>query len=87
MKATFADAVCATCDGVLIRRFLPSHMTNGEISEALFLSVNTVKTHLRSAYRKLVIRSRRDAIAPAAASACCYPSRRCREGSPAYTLL
>ncbi len=43
--------------------FLPSHMTNEEISEALFLSVNTVKTHLRSAYRKLGVRSRRDAIA------------------------
>jgi len=30
-----------------VLRFLPSHMTNEEISEALFLSVNTVKTHLR----------------------------------------
>jgi LuxR family maltose regulon positive regulatory protein len=46
-----------------VLRFLPSHMTNKEISEALFLSVNTVKTHLRSAYRKLGVRSRRDAIA------------------------
>ena len=46
-----------------VLRFLPSHMTNEEISEALFLSVNTVKTHLRSAYRKLGVRSRRDAVA------------------------
>ena len=46
-----------------VLRFLPSHMTNEEISEALFLSVNTVKTHLRSAYRKLGVRSRREAIA------------------------
>ena len=36
-----------------VLRFLPSHMTNEEISQALFLSINTVKTHLRSAYRKL----------------------------------
>ena len=43
--------------------FLPSHMTNEEISGALFLSVNTVKTHLRSAYRKLGVGSRREAIA------------------------
>ena len=46
-----------------VLRFLPSHMTNEEISAALFLSVNTVKTHLRSAYKKLGVRSRRDAIA------------------------
>jgi LuxR family maltose regulon positive regulatory protein len=38
-------------------------MTNEEISEALFLSINTVKTHLRSAYRKLGVGSRREAIA------------------------
>jgi LuxR family maltose regulon positive regulatory protein len=38
-------------------------MTNQEIAEALFLSINTVKTHLRSAYRKLGVASRRQAIA------------------------
>jgi LuxR family maltose regulon positive regulatory protein len=48
-----------------VLRFLPSHMTNQEISRALFLSVNTVKTHLRSAYRKLGAGSRREAIARA----------------------
>jgi len=48
-----------------VLRFLPSHMTNEEISQALFLSINTVKTHLRSAYRKLGVSSRREAIARA----------------------
>ena len=46
-----------------VLRFLPSHMTNQEIADALFLSINTVKTHLRSAYRKLGAASRREAIA------------------------
>jgi LuxR family maltose regulon positive regulatory protein len=46
-----------------VLRFLPSHMTNEEISQAMFLSINTVKTHLRSAYRKLGVSSRREAIA------------------------
>ena len=47
-----------------VLRFLPSHMTNEEISQALFLSINTVKTHLRSAYRKLGVGSRREAHRP-----------------------
>lgn len=48
-----------------VLRFLPSHLTNQEIGESLFLSVNTVKTHLRAAYRKLGVDSRRAAIARA----------------------
>jgi LuxR family maltose regulon positive regulatory protein len=48
---------------IAVLRFLPSHMTNQEIAEALFLSINTVKTHLRSVYRKLGVATRRQAIA------------------------
>jgi LuxR family maltose regulon positive regulatory protein len=46
-----------------VLRFLPSHMTNQEIAEALFLSINTIKTHLSSVYRKLGVANRRQAIA------------------------
>jgi LuxR family maltose regulon positive regulatory protein len=52
-----------TSSELAVLRFLPSHMTNQEIAEALFLSINTVKTHLRSAYRKLGVANRRQAIA------------------------
>lgn len=48
-----------------VLRFLPSHMTNQEIAEALFLSINTIKTHLSSVYRKLGVANRRQAIAQA----------------------
>jgi LuxR family maltose regulon positive regulatory protein len=58
-----AAALPLTGSELAVLRFLPSHMTNQEIAEALFLSINTVKTHLRSAYRKLGVVNRRQAIA------------------------
>ena len=51
-----------TSSELAVLRLLPSHMTNQEIAEALFLSINTVKTHLRSVYRKLGVTTRRQAI-------------------------
>jgi LuxR family maltose regulon positive regulatory protein len=41
---------------------LPSMRTAEEIAHGLFVSVNTVKTHLRGIYRKLGVNHRRDAI-------------------------
>jgi LuxR family maltose regulon positive regulatory protein len=41
---------------------LPSLLTAEEIAASLYVSVNTVKTHLRGIYRKLGVNSRRDAI-------------------------
>jgi len=42
--------------------YLRSSLTTAEIAEALFVSVNTVKTHQRAIYRKLGVTSRREAI-------------------------
>jgi LuxR family transcriptional regulator, maltose regulon positive regulatory protein len=60
-----AQAVRLTPSELAVLRFLPSYLTNQEIAEALFLSVNTVKTHLKSAYHKLGVSSRREAVARA----------------------
>ncbi len=45
-----------------ILRYLPTMMSNVEIAGELYLSINTVKTHLRHVYRKLGVSRRRDAV-------------------------
>ena len=45
-----------------VLEYLPTMMTNTEIAHQLLVSVNTVKTHLKSVYRKLGVDRRRDAV-------------------------
>jgi LuxR family transcriptional regulator, maltose regulon positive regulatory protein len=42
--------------------YAPSMLSAAEIGTELFVSVNTVKAHLRSIYRKLGVNRRRDAV-------------------------
>ncbi|MGY6500400.1 MAG: LuxR C-terminal-related transcriptional regulator [Acidimicrobiales bacterium] len=44
---------------------LPTHLTYAEIAAELFLSINTVKTYVKSIYRKLGVGSRRDSVSAA----------------------
>jgi LuxR family maltose regulon positive regulatory protein len=46
-----------------VLRLLPTLLRTPEIAGELFVSVNTVKTHVKSIYRKLGVSSRRDAVA------------------------
>jgi LuxR family maltose regulon positive regulatory protein len=48
-----------------VLRLLPTMLPNTEIAGELFVSVNTVKTHVKSIYRKLEVSSRREAVARA----------------------
>ena len=45
-----------------VLRYLPTMMSNQEIAAELFVSVNTVKTHLKAIYRKLDVADRREAV-------------------------
>ena len=45
-----------------VLRYLPTKLSAPEIADQLYLSVNTVKTHLRKIYLKLGVSSRSEAI-------------------------
>jgi LuxR family maltose regulon positive regulatory protein len=45
-----------------VLRRLARMRTTEEIAADLYVSVNTVKTHLKSAYRKLAVNRRGDAV-------------------------
>jgi LuxR family transcriptional regulator, maltose regulon positive regulatory protein len=46
-------------------RYLPSNLTSSEIAGELFVSANTVRTHMRRIYSKLDAHSRSEAVARA----------------------
>ncbi|XVV08352.1 LuxR C-terminal-related transcriptional regulator [Actinoplanes sp. CA-131856] len=48
-----------------VLQYLPTVLTAGEIAESLGISVNTVKAHMRSIYRKLGAGRRREAVVQA----------------------
>jgi LuxR family maltose regulon positive regulatory protein len=52
---------------LLVLSYLPSRLSNAEIAAELYVSLNTVKTHLRSIYRRLGVSGRRDAVERATA--------------------
>jgi LuxR family maltose regulon positive regulatory protein len=46
----------------VVLSYLPSWVSSGEIAAELYISLNTLKSHLRSIYRKLGASSRREAV-------------------------
>jgi LuxR family maltose regulon positive regulatory protein len=45
-----------------VLRYLSSRLTNQEIASALYVSLNTLKSHVKSVYRKLAVASRQEAV-------------------------
>ena len=43
-------------------RYLPANLPAPEIAAELFVSLNTIKTHMRNVYTKLGVYSRADAV-------------------------
>ena len=59
-----------------VLRYLPTHLTAPEIAAELWLSVNTVNTHMRHLYAKLGVHSRHEAVDRARALGLLAPSAR-----------
>jgi LuxR family maltose regulon positive regulatory protein len=47
---------------LIVLRYLPTMLKAGEIATDLFVTINTVKSHLRAIYRKLDVTTRRAAV-------------------------
>jgi DNA-binding NarL/FixJ family response regulator len=48
-----------------VLRLLPTRLSNQEIGRELYVSVNTVRSHVQAIYRKLEVTSRAEAVAHA----------------------
>jgi len=59
-----------------VLRYLPTHLTAPEIADQLYISVNTVKTHMRKVYGKLGSHGRAEAVARARDLGLLAPSAR-----------
>jgi LuxR family maltose regulon positive regulatory protein len=57
-----ADQVGLTDRERTVLGYLATRLSNREIASELYVSLNTLKTHLRSLYRKLGVESRAAAV-------------------------
>ena len=62
------DGLTLTAAELRVLRMLPTHLSFPAIATQLFVSTNTVKTHVRALYRKLDASSRSEAVSHAAAA-------------------
>lgn len=62
VRSTLAGASSLTTAEVRLLQYLPTHLSFPEIADALVVSKHTVKTQAMSAYRKLGVHSRTEAI-------------------------
>lgn len=61
-----------------VLRYLPTNLSKREIADELYVSINTVKTHIRNLYAKLDVSRRAEAVERARALSLLAPSSRMR---------
>jgi LuxR family maltose regulon positive regulatory protein len=61
-----------------VLRYLPTNLRASEIASELFVSLNTIRTHMRNVYSKLGVHSRADAVMRARELGLLSPSSRMR---------
>jgi len=62
------DRQAASTSLLAVLRMLPLRLSNREMAAQIYISVNTLKTHLRSIYRKLGVPHRSEAVRRAKAA-------------------
>jgi len=67
---------------IRVLRYLPTNLTGPEIAGELYVSHNTVRTHLRHLYEKLGTHTRADTVARARALGLLAPSPHQRRAGP-----
>jgi DNA-binding CsgD family transcriptional regulator len=65
---------------IRVLRYLPTHLSRHEIANELYLSPNTVKTHMRHLYDKLGTHRRAEAVERARARGLLAPGPRTSDG-------
>src|SRR5262249_10308371 len=65
-----------------VLRYLPTNLSAPEIANELYVSLNTVKTHMRRLYAKLGTHTRSDTVARARALRLLAPSPHQRRDTP-----
>lgn len=67
-----------------VLNYLATHLPLGAIAEALFISKNTLKTHVKTIYRKLDVTSRHAAVMRALSMGMFEPTEAEDEGPPRF---
>ncbi|MFN8578955.1 MAG: LuxR C-terminal-related transcriptional regulator [Candidatus Sericytochromatia bacterium] len=62
LKENDLDALTLTKREIELIEMLEQNLTNNEICEKLYLSINTIKTHIKNIYKKLDAKNRKEAI-------------------------